>query len=54
MQVVVSSSEYLLTFPGTIQSFTVKKNHIGSVIREIISYTHIDIMLISYNDNKST
>ena len=41
-------------FLGPMRSFTVKENHIVSVVREIIHYTHthtqIDILILIYND----
>ena len=33
---------YLKTFPGPMRSYTVKKNHIGSAVSEIIRYKQTD------------
>ena len=46
LSVVETSPKMLLTFPRPMKSYTVKKNHIGLVVSEILCYRQTNILLL--------
>ena len=44
-RVVLPSPRIVIFFPGPIRSYTVKENHIGSVVNEILRYRQTENLL---------
>ncbi len=47
-RVDVPSPQIVITFPGFVRRFTAKKNHIGLMVSEILSYTHTNRHLVTF------
>ena len=49
--VVVPSPKIIINLPRTYISYSLKKNHTGSVVSEILQYTQTEFLLLYYKDD---